>query len=131
MRHLVGNTPPLAYALCDLQDCRVRLLPGDGWSFEWVLVGPAGLKQLSDIAVAVERAGPRGMSVERLCSRLRAVTALRCDLDGGLHEGVLDDRLPQSLTMGYDDGLRWTFAQEGVIHAFSLRFLSLVDIIEN
>ncbi len=128
-RMLVGNTPPPAYALWDMQDRRTRYWPGDGWGLELVLLGEAALQQGPAFIEAVARGAERGMGRERLRSRLEEVTAL-VETEEGLEETALDEEGVSDPWLTYDQATRWAAEWEGPVHALSLRYLSPIDCSE-
>ena len=100
---LVGNSPPPAYALWDLQDRRKRFEAGMRWGFELVLIGETALRQIPAIGAAVQEGAERGMGREKLRSRIRRVSAVREDPLAGVSEHVLAEEKPQ----GDDVRLTW------------------------
>jgi hypothetical protein len=82
MKGLMGDTPPPAYVLWDMQDRRRYLAAGTGWSFELTLVGELAVRQIPAIAAAVQQGAEAGMGRVRLRSRvLRVTTPPRTGLD--------------------------------------------------
>lgn len=143
MRHLMGNTPPPAYALWDLQDRRCHLTAGTEWSFELVLVGELALHQIPAIVAAVQQGAEQGMGQVRLRSRLLRVKALH-DTGMAIAERCLAEQKSQDdsvvltwqsfcldeLTLDYGQAVQWAMAFDKPVRALSLRYLSPVKIKE-
>jgi hypothetical protein len=91
-RALVGDTPPPAYALWDMQDRRTRFGAGTAWSFEMTLIGELAGRQIPAIVAAIQQGAEGGMGRVRLRSDLERVTALAVLPEGGGHETILADR---------------------------------------
>ncbi len=100
---LIGNSPPPAYALWDLQDRRKRFEAGMPWGFELVLIGPTALRQIPAIAAAVQDGAEQGMGREKLRSRIYGVSAIREDPLAGASAYILAEEKPQG------DGIRLTW----------------------
>jgi hypothetical protein len=143
MQRLMGDTPPPAYALWDLQDRRQELAAGAPWSFELTLIGGLALSQIPAIVAAVQQGAEQGMGRIRLCSRVVRVTALPgagtglpdpCLAQEQLHGGeqVLtwhSYRLSE-VAFGYGQAARWAEGHDGPARSLSLRYLSPVKIKE-
>jgi hypothetical protein len=143
LRHLMGDTPPPAYAMWDGQDRRRHLAEGMAWSFELTLVGELALRQIPAIVAAVQQGAEEGMGRIRLRSRIQQVLALRgsdappaavCLAEQRPHDGGmaltwgsyrLDD-----VTLGYQQASQWAEAHDSPVHHVSLRYLSPVKIKE-
>jgi len=131
---LLGDTPPPAYILWDMQDRRRALPTGSRWSFELVLVGDEALHQLPAFVAAVQQGAEQGMGRIRLRSRIRQVSALREQAA----ETVLATEKPQGDTpvltwlnnrleevvVSYDQADRWAQAYPEPVRALNLRYLS-------
>ena len=79
IQRMIGDTPPPAYALWDLQDRRAHFGVGTAWGFELTLVGDLALRQIPAVVAAVQQGAERGMGRVRLRSRVRQVMALLRD----------------------------------------------------
>jgi len=143
LRHLMGNTPPPAYALWDRQDRRRHLAEGAAWSFELTLVGELALRQIPAIVAAVQQGAEQGMGRVRLHSRVLQVTALQ-GFGTTVTECRLAEQKPQGnsmaltwqsyrlddVTLGYEQAVRWAQAHEGPVRALSLCYSSPVKVKE-
>ena len=89
IRRLLGDTPPPAYALWDLQDRRTHFAAGDAWSFELTLTGELVLRQIPAIIAAVQQGAESGMGRIRLRSSVQRVGALVWSAAGTLEEHSL------------------------------------------
>jgi hypothetical protein len=143
MRRLMGDTPPPAYALWDLQDRRRYLAAGAPWSFELTLVGELALRQIPAVVAAVQQGAEQGMGRVRLRSRVLRVAALTgsetdadtpCLAEQKPHgdetaltwgNTSLDD-----VVVGYERAVQWAQTWERPVDALSLRYLSPVKIKE-
>jgi hypothetical protein len=143
MRRLMGDTPPPAYALWDLQDRRRELPAGVPWAFELTLVGELALRQLPAVVAAVQQGAEQGMGRVRLRSRVRQVMALAGPEAGGTDlclaaqqahgEGTVlvwqSFRL-QEVVVSYRQAEEWAGACSRPLRALSLRYLSPIKIKE-
>ncbi len=75
-RRLIGDTPPPAYAVWDMQDRRTHFTPDDAWSFEVTLIGELALRQIPAIIAAVQQGAESGMGRVRARSSVQRVVAL-------------------------------------------------------
>lgn len=138
--HLLGDTPPPAYALWDLQDRRRSLAAGSRWSFELVLVGAEALHQLPAFVAAVQQGAEQGMGRVRLRSRLYQVAALR---EEGTDIVLAEEKVPgdkpvltwlnhrlEEVVLDYTHAVRWAQQYTTPVHALGLRYLSPVKIKE-
>jgi hypothetical protein len=137
VQRLVGDTPPPAYALWDVQDRRGHFAVGDPWSFELVLAGELALRQIPAIVAAVQQGAEQGMGRQRFRSRLRRVA----ELPG---ERCLASEKPQGdglaltwesyclgdVRFGYEQAAAWARAWSEPVRVLSLRYLSPVKIKE-
>lgn len=144
IRRLMGNTPPPAYALWDVQDRRRYLAAGAEWSFELTLVGELALRQIPAIVAAVQQGAERGMGRVRLRSRVRQVVALADSSGPSPAQRCLAVEKPQGeemvltwqsygldeVTLSYEQAVRWAQAQGRPVRTLSLRYLSPVKIKE-
>jgi len=148
IRHLVGDTPPPAYALWDLHDRRTYLDAGAAWGFELTLVGELALRQIPAIVAAVQQGAEQGMGRIRLRSRVRQVVALGCDSVVSASPGAPACCLATEQPLNGDVVLTWhsyhldgviidygqvsasTQTWDGPVRALSLRYLSPVKIKE-
>jgi hypothetical protein len=142
IRHLVGNTPPPAYALWDLQDRRTYLDAGAAWGFELTLVGELALRQIPAIVAAVQQGAEQGMGRIRLRSRVRQVVALPASPDATNRclaaEQPQDGKMAltwqsyhlDDVILGYEQASAWAQAWNEPVRALSLRYLSPVKIKE-
>lgn len=148
IRHLMGNTPPPAYALWDVQDRRGYLDLGAAWSFELTLVGELALRQIPAIVAAVQQGAELGMGRVRLHSRVRQVTALLASSALSPIERCLAVEKPHAqgdpgdtgmvltwqsyhldeVAFGYKQASGWAQAWSEPVRALSLRYLSPVRI---
>jgi hypothetical protein len=146
VRFLMGDSPPPAYALWDMQDRRRHLRAGEPWGFEMTLAGELALSQIPAIVAAVQQGAEQGMGRVRVQSRVCQVTvpagssasdrAAICLAREAPHGGETlltwqDYRLDQ-IAFGYEQAARWVEAQcDGTpVRGFSLRYLSPVQIRE-
>jgi hypothetical protein len=143
MRRLVGDTPPPAYALWDLQDRRRSLPTGARWAFELTLAGELALRQIPAIVAAVQQGAEQGMGRIRLRSRVGRVSALQ-GVESGLAAPCLAEQKPceggtaltwqsyrlDDVTLGYPQAIRWAEAFSGPVRALSLHYLSPVKVKE-
>ena len=141
---MMGDTPPPAYTLWDMQDRRRHMYEGTAWRFELVLVGELALRQIPAVVAAVQQGAEKGMGRVRLRSRVRRVAALR---DHGAPEPAechlavekpAGDSLAltwqsyrlEDVVFGYEQALRWVQSYCAPVRALSLRYLSPVKIKE-
>lgn len=89
IRHLIGDTPPPAYAVWDAQDRRTHFAPGDAWSFELTLTGELALRQIPAIIAAVQQGAECGMGRVRARSSIQRVVALVWRTSGDFEEHPL------------------------------------------
>jgi hypothetical protein len=143
LRSLIGDTPPPAYALWDLQDRRLRLEAGSEWGFELTLVGELALRQIPAIVAAVQQGAEQGMGRVRLRSRVLRVHAITAGQPPVEH--CLAAEQPQGeelaltwqsyrledIAFGYEQAAQWAASQEGPIRSLSLRYLSPVKVKEH
>ena len=144
VRHLMGNSPPPAYALWDRQDRRGHLAAGDAWSFELTLVGELALRQIPAIVAAVQQGAEQGMGRIRLRSRVRQVVAVGAVPDSPQVERRLAVEQPQGdgmvltwqsyrldeVAFGYREVAGRAGSGSEPVRALSLRYLSPVKIKE-
>ena len=144
IRRLIGDTPPPAYALWDLQDRRGHFDAGTAWGFELTLAGDLALRQIPAIVAAVQQGAEHGMGRVRVRSRVRQVTALAASSGASPVELPLAVEEPQGDSMvltwqsyrlsevafGYAQAAGWAQAWNGPLRALSVRYLSPVKIKE-
>lgn len=144
LRHLIGDTPPPAYALWDMRDRRRHMDAGTGWSFELTLAGELALRQIPAVVAAVQQGAELGMGRVRLRSRVRRVTAPPAPSAPSPVERCLAVEQPQGdrlvltwqsyrlddVTFGYRQAESWARAWTEPVCTLSLRYLSPVKIKE-
>lgn len=111
IRRLMGPTPPPAYVLWDNQDRRRQLAANDPFHFELVLIGQAAIRQLPAFIAAFMAAAEQGIGLERLRVKLQRVDLLvGSDSQARplMINGAWQGDPAQDVTLGYDDGQRWT-----------------------
>lgn len=136
---LMGDTPPSAYALWDLQDRRGHLEAGTAWGFEMTLIGELALRQIPAIVAAIQQGAEQGMGRIRLRSRLRQVVSCGTSPDCCLAtEKPQDDGMAltwqgyhlDDIVFGYKQASDWAQAFSQPVRTLNLRYLSPVKIKE-
>ena len=144
IQRMIGDTPPPAYALWDLQDRRSHFDVGTAWGFELTLVGELALRQIPAVVAAVQQGAEQGMGRVRLRSRVRQVMALLPPSGPSPSERCLAAEQPQGdrmvltwqsyrldeVAFGYEQAAGWAQAWSEPLRALSIRYLSPVKIKE-
>lgn len=137
---LIGETPPAAYALWDLQDRRYHLMSGDNWAFELALVGEAALRELPAFVSAIREGAEQGMGRTRLHSSLERVSApapsgesvLLAQIEPRGHGATWtwQSYRREDFVLCYRHAVEWARGYDRPVRALSLRYLSPVKIKE-
>lgn len=131
LQRLMGDTPPPAYVLWDLQDRRRDFHPGDQLCFELTLIGELAIRQQPAFIAALLTAGERGLGRDRMRTQLTGVDALAGPMaqpEPLMVEGVWQGIPLNALCLRYADGCQWRDTLSAPVTRLRLRYLNPLKI---